>query len=105
VIGDLRVRIRLERPERSADAMGGAAVTFVDAGGAWAAMTPLGAGEEDAFDRVRASARYRFALRMRRDVRPGWRVGLGERRLRILAVGDADDRGARLALLCEEEFL
>ena len=42
-----------------------------------------------------------FELRLRRDVRPGWRVALGDRRFRIVALRDGDD--ARLFLNCEEE--
>lgn len=85
MIGDLRVRITLERPESV-----GGVISFVDAGGAWAAL-------ED-------GPRPRFSIRMRRDVRAGWRVAWDARRYRIVATLDADARGARLDLICEEEL-
>jgi head-tail adaptor len=88
MIGDLRLRIGLERPEASP--AGG--VAFVSVGGAWAA-------HDD-----ESGARHRFAIRRRADVRPGWRVAWEGRRLRVLAVLDGDDRGARLDLVCEEEL-
>lgn len=83
MISDLSVRIALQRPE-----IVGGVVSFVDAGGAWAAL-------DDA-------ERPRFSIRMRRDVRAGWRVAWDQRRFRIAAALDAD--GARLDLICEEEI-
>lgn len=86
MIADLRRQLRLERPE----SIGGVLV-FTDVAGAWAALAEEG-------------ARARFTIRMRRDVRAGWRVVMDQRRFRVVAALDADDRGARLDLICEEEL-
>ena len=91
LIGALRLRVGLERPVVSV----GGAVVWEAAGGAWARVTPAVAGEP---------ALCRLELRARRDVRPGWRVALGDRRLRISNVRAADDRGARLIIDCREEL-
>lgn len=90
-IGALRVRIGLERPVTT---MGGA-VAWEAAGGAWAGVTPVLASDP---------ALCRLELRARRDVTPGWRVALGLRRLRIVHVRAADERGARLIIDCMEEL-
>jgi head-tail adaptor len=82
MIRDLKVRIQLERPESV-----GGVVSFIDAGGAWAAL-------DDA-------ERPRFAIRMRRDVRAGWRVVWDARRFRI---AQTLDDGERRDLICEEEL-
>ena len=91
-IGALRTRIRLERPTLAPDAGG---LAWETAGTVWARMDVGSPG---------FAPRVQFELRMRRDVQRGWRVALGDRRFRINAVRDGDDRGARLWLDCEEEF-
>lgn len=88
MIGDLRVRLRLERPE-----FAGAGIVFADAGGAWASVETADDG-----------ARFAFGVRARPDVRAGWRLVWDARRFRILAVIGADKLGARLTLIAAEEL-
>lgn len=83
-IGALRARIRLERPAPDPD---DGMVAWEEVATVWAAI---------AFTDI-----VRFELRLRRDVRSGWRVALGDRRFRIVALRDGAD--ARLLLDCEEE--
>ena len=100
-IGELRHRVRLEHPTRAADDLGGAAITWIDAGEAWAAIAVRGAGEAPAHDGARSWTSYTVTLDRRSGVRVGWRVIWGARALRV--VGVLDDGAPRLDLICEEE--
>ena len=100
-VGALRARIRLESPARSADNIGGAALSWADEGEVWAAIETAGAGLADDRGAAVSTNNFRVTIKSRADVRAGWRAAWGARVLRI--VGVRDDGGARLVLECEEE--
>ena len=102
-VGALRARVRLESPVRTPDDIGGAAISWSDAGDVWAAIETTGAAQGAAFDSAPAVSAYRLSINRRTDVRAGWRVAWGVRVLRI--TGIRDEGGARIALICEEETL
>ncbi len=104
-VARLRARITLLRPESTGDNIGGATVEYVSAGEVWAGISASGASGVAVYDGSAARAGYRAEIRMRRDVRPDWRVAWGERALRIASIADADPRGEILILNCEEEML
>ncbi|MDX2235061.1 MAG: head-tail adaptor protein [Hyphomonadaceae bacterium] len=92
-LGQLRHRIQLERPGALSDLTGGEP-PYVAAGGAWAAVVAVAA--ED------VRTRYTLVMRRRRDIRPGWRIMLGDRRLRVTAVSESH-AGARLLVTGEHD--
>lgn len=100
-IGVLRARVTLEAPTRIADEIGGAAILWENEGEAWASIDAGAAGEAAAQDGLVAVTALRVTIHRRADVRAGWRVVWGERRLRI--VGIIDDGAPRIVLVCEEE--
>jgi SPP1 family predicted phage head-tail adaptor len=104
-IAGLRARVTLLRPEPTGDDIGGQVVEFVSAGEAWARISASGASGIAVYDGAGARTGYRVEIRMRRDVKPTWRVEWGERALRINSISDADAAGAFLVLNCEEEML
>jgi SPP1 family predicted phage head-tail adaptor len=104
-MGAMRARVALLRPEATEDDIGGSAKQFVSAGDVWAEIESGGAAGGEDYEDASARASYRLAIRMRRDVRPGWRVALSGRAFAIRAIADADRFGAILHLVCEEEFL
>jgi head-tail adaptor len=57
------------------------------------------------YDGEAARAGYRVEIRMRADVRSGWRIAWGERALRIVSTINPDAGDAVLILNCEEETL
>ncbi len=101
-ISTLSARVRLLKPVRMDDDLGGAAIAWSDQGGAWAAISARGASEDTGADALAVRAEYTMRIRARADVRAGWRLAWGARLFRILSVHDAED--ARLALACEEIF-
>lgn len=102
-IGALRTRVKLQSPTRVADELGGAAIVWIDAGDVWAEIDAGGAGESAAYDGASSIATYRVTINRRADVRAGWRIAWGVRRLRV--VGVADDGAPRVELNCQEEML
>lgn len=102
-IGALRVRVTLQSPTRVADELGGAAIAWTNAGDVWAEIDASSAGESAAYDGAPSVASYRVTINRHEDVRAGWRIAWGARRLRI--VGVADDGAPRIELNCQEETL
>jgi SPP1 family predicted phage head-tail adaptor len=100
-IGAARARVTLEEPVRIADEIGGAAILWTSRGDVWAAIEARGAGEGAAFDTVPSTAFFEVTINRRADVRAGWRIVWGERRLRISGV--SDEGAPRIVLRCEEE--
>jgi SPP1 family predicted phage head-tail adaptor len=100
---DLRARVRLERPQRAADDIGGGAITWMFVAEVWAAIESRPGGIAERFDGASSTTTHTIEIRARADVRPGWRVAIGARVLRIVAVAASDPAGARLTLACEEE--
>jgi head-tail adaptor len=103
--GALRTRIELFRPSLSDDDIGGASIDLVSAGAAWARLEAAATAGGGAYDGAVARSGYSVEIRMRRDVRPGWRLVCAGRTLRVTALADADAAGVMLRLSCEEEFL
>lgn len=99
----MRARVKLQSPTRVADELGGAAIAWSDQGDVWAEIEASGAGERAAFDAAPSVATYGVTINRRDDVRAGWRIAWGVRRLRILGV--ADDGAPRVVLSCAEEVL
>lgn len=102
-IGALRARVKLQSPTQVADEIGGAAIGWSDVGDAWAEIAAGGAEEAVSVDAAPSVANYRVTINRRDDVRAGWRIAWGSRRLRIAGV--ADDGGPRIQLNCREETL
>lgn len=100
-IGALKARVTFEEPVRVADEIGGAAILWTPRGEVWAAIEARGAGEAGSYDTLPSTASYDATINRLDDVRAGWRVVWGERRLRI--VGVSDEGGPRVVLRCEEE--
>lgn len=103
IIGRMRARVRLESPQRTADNIGGAAITWTNQGDVWAEISAGGGGQSAGFDTAPSATAYAFAINRRTDVRAGWRVVWGAR---VFAVRAVRDEGApRIELLTEEERL
>lgn len=91
----LRDRITLQRPTLAPDDLGAGRPGFADVATVWAQALQIDADEP--------RGAWRIAIRLRRDVRPGWRVRCGDRALCIRAVAEA---GADLIHLhCQEDVL
>jgi SPP1 family predicted phage head-tail adaptor len=102
-VGAMRARITLQQPTRIADEIGGAAILRQSAGDVWAEIAATGVGDGADYDTARSVSGYTVVIHRRDDVRAGWRVSWGARRLRVTGV--RDDGAARITLVCEEEML
>ena len=104
-IGKLRHRLRLERPWRTADGGGGAALAWEAIAELWGAVETASGGEHMSADRLSGQTQPVITIRYRDDIAPTMRFALGERLFQIRAVLDPDGRGRFLRCLCEEHDL
>ncbi len=102
-IGAMRARVTLQRPERVADEIGGAALLWTDEAALWAAIAASGGDERADYDGAASVSRFRVTINARPPARVGWRLLWGARVLRITGV--AQDSARRTELQCEEERL
>ena len=101
--GTFRTPVELEQPVRTQAADGSAALVFVSAGSAFAAIRCLRQGESVLSDRLSGTATHEIRLRYREDIAGGWRVKAGARIFRILSASDWNLREKDLLCLAEEE--
>lgn len=99
----MRHRIRLRRPVRIADEIGGAAIAFADAGDVWAEIEAVSSAISPNADANATMTRFRVIINRRADIRAGWRITWGARSLRV--VGARDEGVDRMEITCEEEVL
>jgi head-tail adaptor len=102
-IGAMRARVRLVRPVRAADDLGGGGMSWSEEGDVWAAIEAAGAASGVTADTTAAITVYRLTINRHNAVRAGWRAIWGARLLRITGV--RDEGGPRIVLHCEEEKL
>ena len=103
MIGQLRTRLGLYTPVETADAHGGAKVTWTFQRLLWGAVEPKQYTERRENGRLAITQTYRVTIRYRPDFPERARLMWGSRLLRIIAASDPDTRGERLHLICEEE--
>jgi head-tail adaptor len=101
--GVLRARIGLARPIRTADELGGGALSFQTMGEVWADLAPLSTSLGDEFGGSAARRRLRAIIRARGDVRPGWRVSWSAQTFTVIAVMPAMPGQSGQTLDLEEE--
>jgi SPP1 family predicted phage head-tail adaptor len=104
VIGSLSRRIGLERPDRVEDLGGGGSIVWTLVDVVWAGFRSAGRGERVVADALSPRVSQALRIRWRDDIRPGWRVTLYGKPLRVLAVVDRDGRRRWLHLECEEQL-
>lgn len=102
MIGELRHRLTLQQPVRTADGGGGAGVVWADLADLWGSVEPLSGRETPAAERAQATVSHRIRLRYRTDVAPAMRFRLGARLFNIRSVIDEGERRRWLVCLCEE---
>jgi SPP1 family predicted phage head-tail adaptor len=101
-IGVMRARITLQQPTRVADEIGGAAISWASAGDVWAEIAAGSVSDSADYDTPTSDVSYTVTINRSADVRAGWRVVWGARRLRVTAI--RDDGAPRVALACKEEI-
>lgn len=101
-ISDMRHRLALERPERTAASGGGVTVSYVKLADIWASITPLNMKERLTRDQMRAAITHQIIIRYRADVLPEMRLTSSSRIFEILSVLNEKERNRWLLLECEE---
>lgn len=101
--GQLRERIAFERRSDERDILAGVRGKWRYDGAAWAAVTPLGTGEQIEADSVSALPRWRVTLRKRDGIDPGSRIVWRGRYLRVRNVESDPREPAQMILTTQEQ--
>jgi SPP1 family predicted phage head-tail adaptor len=101
--GLLRQRVEVERPVGTPDEAGGETVAWETVATLWARIDPVKAGEHTIAGHLAALVSHKLTFRWREDLAGGMRVLFRERRFRILAVFDPDERRHYVVAVAEEE--
>ena len=104
VIGSLRHRVSIERPQRTATDGGAAVISWTSLGSVFARIEPVGGGEVEVADRQAGRVTHKVLMRYRGDVLPEMRIVAGTRVLEISAALDLDGRGRWLQCHCKEKL-
>lgn len=104
-IGDLRRRVRIERPVRTSDGGGGFSETWELVTETWAAIWPRLVDEHFTLDRVAGRATHDLWIRYRSGITPEMRVVLETRIFDIRGVIDIESRIRWLRCPVEERDL
>jgi SPP1 family predicted phage head-tail adaptor len=102
VIGELRKRIEIRRPERAADGAGGALVAWSTVETVWAGLRRLPSVRDLSGDRNAILRRIAATIRARSAVRLGQRVRVDGVDYEITSIESEGERDKRLTLICEE---
>lgn len=104
VIGSLRHRVTIERPQRTADIAGTATIEWIGIANVYARIEATNGREIGIADGIAGRASHKVLIRYRDDVLPEMRFLAGNRHLEIRAALDIDGRRRWLQCLCEEQL-
>ena len=99
--GTLDQRVTIEQETRTADAYGGAAITWTTMVTVWAGVKPLTGRERADMAAIEAPASYRFTLRRRADVTEAMRLGWNGQTYNIRFIADPGSRGLYMTIDAE----
>ena len=102
MIGALRHQVELLQGTRTQDGGGGAALVWTVSATLWADVERLSSTPDFAGDRNVRLARREAVVRRRSDLAIGGRLRFQGVDYQITSIEDADTRGTKIALICEE---
>ena len=103
MIGHLRTRLGVYRPQLTGDDFGGHVTQWVWHRKVWGHIAPRGLSESRENGRLSVIQTYRVTTRFYDDFPERARLMWGSRILRVISASDPDNRRERLHLICEEE--
>jgi SPP1 family predicted phage head-tail adaptor len=103
MIGNLRTRLGVYKPQINADDFGGHVTVWVWHGKVWGHIQPRSLTEVRENGRLKVTQSYRVITRFRPDFPERARLMWGDKVLRFVSGSDPDNRRERLHLMCEEE--
>ena len=101
-VASRRVRLALEQPVETANAIGGAAISWQPVVTLWARIEAASGRERERAARAEGVTETRITLRWRGAIDTTMRFALGSRRFAIRGVFDPDGRRRNLVCFCEE---
>jgi SPP1 family predicted phage head-tail adaptor len=104
VIGSLRHRVTIERPQPSPQDGGGATIEWTPVGEVFARIDTISGREVEVADGRAGRVTHKVLIRYRNDILPEMRIVTEMRRLDVRSVIDVDGRRRWLQCLCEEQL-
>ncbi len=101
--GRLNQRLTLEQPVKTPDLSGGIDVSWIEAASVWALLEPIGAAMRNLAQQSTETVTHRITIRIRSDLKSGWRFRKDGRIFRIITIRDPDETGRYLVCRTEEE--
>ena len=101
--GELRKRITIETPVRSADGVGEMVPAWSLFGVVWASIEPLSGNEKIQAQQVNANVDIKVTMRYLAGVVPAMRIRFGTRTFQIASVQNIEERNREMDLVCIEE--
>lgn len=102
-IGKLRHRLVIEKPVRTADGAGGAAVSWAKLAVVRGSIETPATRERFAAQKIQSEASHLIRMRHLEGIGPEMRIRFGSRLFKVLGIDDVDERGRELVLNCLEE--
>jgi SPP1 family predicted phage head-tail adaptor len=103
IAGKLNQRVTLQTMTRTADAIGGAVISWQNIAELWASIAPLNVRESLQQDKILSEAFYTVTMRYRADITSDKRLSYNGRILHIEGVTDRDHSKQVLVLRVREE--
>ena len=100
--GDMRNRITIVRRDKVDDGKGGNTITETTICQAWAAIDPLKGMELNNADQLQIDVIYDVTIWYRSDIQPEMWMSYNNRKFRIAAIFDPDQKHRYIKLQCVE---
>lgn len=100
--GELRRRISLEEPTRSADQYGDTPISWSWVADLWAKVEPLSGRELQIAAQVQPDVTHKVTIRFRRGLTCDMRFNVRGKVLNILSILNIEERDERMECLCQE---
>ena len=97
--------MKIQRPVRTDDAYGGAAVEWEDVADVWAGIVPMSDRERFLSHQISPLATHKVSIRFNGKIafNQSWRILYGSRSLKIIGILNIDERRREWQVTCEEE--
>lgn len=101
-IGDLKHRVEIQAQTKSADGMGGFAVSYSTLATVFCAIWPTSANEVISANSPSMVVTHRIRMRYRSTMKSSFRIKLGNRYFSIISIINPNEANQYLDLMCKE---
>ncbi len=100
--GDLRQRVELQAPTYTTNSISETVITYITMATVWGAYRPLSGNLYFQAKQANSNVNGEVEIRYRSDVKPTWRLKIGEKILYIVTIINPESRNEKLWIKCTE---